>query len=91
MPISKAPIAQQQRQYVKGVFSAGANPARSTNFMNKIQTQMLNDKIQKVVDQVDVLLKETTDLKQRYWLYGIHETLSYSLYLSVSLMKDSVE
>ncbi len=59
--------------------------------MNKIQTQMLNDKIQKVVDQVDVLLKETTDLNQRYWLYGIHETLSYSLYLSVLLMKDSVE
>ncbi len=52
---------------------------------------MLNDKIQKVVDQVDVLLKETTDLNQRYWLYGIHETLSYSLYLSVLLMKDSVE
>ena len=36
MPISKAPIAQQQRQYVKGVFSAGANPARSTNFMKII-------------------------------------------------------
>ncbi len=52
---------------------------------------MLNDKIQKVVDQVDVLLKETTDLKQRNWLYGIHETLNYSLYLSVNLMKDSVE
>lgn len=59
--------------------------------MNKIQTQMLNEQIQKVVDQVNVELKETTDLKQRNWLHGMHETLNYSLYLSVNLMKDSVE
>jgi hypothetical protein len=50
VPISKAPIAQQQRQYVKGVFSAGANPARGTNFMSQPIFAIKKSKVKEIVE-----------------------------------------
>lgn len=57
--------------------------------MNKIQAQLLQDNISKVIDQINSILEhETLETRQRQWLNGIHETINYGRYLSLNLMNE---
>ena len=57
--------------------------------MTKIQAQLLQDNISKVIDQISSILEhETLETKQRQWLNGICETINYGRYLSLNLMNE---
>lgn len=57
--------------------------------MNKIQAQLLQDNISKVIDQINSILEhETLETRQRQWLNSIHETINYGRYLSLNLMNE---
>lgn len=57
--------------------------------MTKIQAQLLQDNISKVIDQINSIFEhETIETKQHQWLSGIHETLNYGRYLSLNLIQE---
>jgi hypothetical protein len=57
--------------------------------MTKIQAQLLQDNISKVINQINSIFEhETLETRQHQWLSVIHETLNYGRYLSLNLIQE---